>query len=111
MYENCKKPLVSVLVNEEGPVLKLLLVFVERLPEILNEIRDQYEHSDWEVLSEKIHSLKGTGGNYGFNELTDVARSIEEEIRNGEYDRIEALLVQLDDIQKRIEAGACNYRL
>ncbi|MDH5426281.1 MAG: Hpt domain-containing protein [Gammaproteobacteria bacterium] len=110
IYENGNKPLVSALVNEDDAVLKLLLVFVTKLPAMLNEIRSLYEHSDWESLSEKIHSLKGTGGNFGFNELTEVARNIEAEISKKEYSRIDVLLTQLDVLQKRIEAGAASYR-
>jgi histidine phosphotransfer protein HptB len=105
-----KAPIVSSLAAEGGAVLKLLLMFVDRLPEMINEIRALYESASWDEFSSKLHTLKGTAGNFGFLEMTDVAQTIEEMLANERYDDIQMGLFQLDNLQQRISIGMSQYK-
>ena len=102
-------PLISSLSNEGDTIVKLILMFVGKLPGIMSEIKELYENSDWEELSLRIHALKGTAGNFGFLEVTEVTESIEAMIRDENFDEIKGLLIQLEGIQQRIMAGVASY--
>ncbi len=102
-------PLISSLAKEGDTIVKLILMFVGKLPGIMNEIKDLYKNSDWEELSLRIHALKGTAGNFGFLEVTEVTESIEAMIRDENFDEIKGLLIQLEGIQQRIMAGVASY--
>lgn len=98
-------PIVSSLAKEGGSILKLIKMFVDKLPEMINEIREFYECADWKELSIKVHSLKGTAGNFGYLEVTSVAETIEDMLNSERYDDIQIGLYQLDNLQQRINAG------
>ena len=104
-----KNALVSSLVNEGGAVLELILLFVVGLPETIKKIKTLYEKEDWDDLSLRVHGLKGTAGNFGFLEVTEVTEMIEEMISNNRFDEIEIALYKLDRLEERISAGKENY--
>lgn len=101
--------LVSSLVDEGGAVLKLILLFVDGLPETIKEIKALYENEDWDEFSLRVHGLKGTAGNFGFLEVSDVSEMIEEMVLNNHFDEIEIALFKLDRLEERISAGKENY--
>lgn len=103
------KILVSSLVNEGGAVLKLILLFVNGLSETIEEIRTLYENEKWDELSLRVHGLKGTAGNFGFLEVSEVTELVEEMILNNRFDEIEIALYKLDVLEERISAGKENY--
>jgi len=102
-------PIVSTLASEGAAIVKLILLFIDKLPEILSEIRDLYESEEWEELQPKVHSLKGTGGNFGFLEITEVARSIENSVRERDTMNIEKQLQELENVCKRVAVGRDSY--
>jgi len=102
-------PIVSTLADEGAAIIKLILLFIDKLPEIFSEIRELSENEEWEALQPKVHSLKGTGGNFGFLEITEVARSIEDSIRKRDAANIENLLQELESVFQRVAAGRASY--
>lgn len=105
----CAAQVVSSLVNEGGAALKLVLLFVGGLPETIKEIKFLYKNEDWDELSLRVHGLKGTAGNFGFLEVSEVTEMIEEMILNNRFDEIEIALYKLDRWEERISAGKENY--
>ncbi|MFZ3018602.1 MAG: diguanylate cyclase [Gallionella sp.] len=72
--------------NEQQVRLKLLCdAYAAQLPETLKQIdqvweklpRDRWDEENFSTLHRKIHSLSGSGKNFGFSMLGDVARSLE----------------------------------
>jgi len=102
-------PIVSTLADEGAAIVKLLLIFIDKLPEILSEIRVLSESEEWEALQPKVHSLKGTGGNFGFIEITDVAKDIEDSIRDRDAMKVEKLIDDLEAVCQRVMAGRDSY--
>lgn len=101
--------LISSMINESDTILKLIVLFINELPTRLNEIKALYSESDWENLTIRVHALKGTSGNFGFLDVTEIAKSLEELIQVKRYDNVEIALNQLDDLEKRISAGIDSY--
>lgn len=100
------EPLLSALLEEGPGVIDLIRMFVDRIPVLLQEVREQYDNEDWQGVAEKIHNLKGTGGNYGYMQITEVAQKVEFLLARQGYREIEAELYKMDQLCKRIQLGA-----
>lgn len=111
MHQPEKEPLVSTLIDEEGAIIKLVLMFIDKIPSMLADIRQLEAAAEWEEFSASIHNLKGTAGNFGFTEISAVAENIEMLVPDKKTDEIDDQLNQIDSLLERIEAGRKYYKL
>jgi len=92
--------------------------FAEFIPEFFQDIRqdiqtmaEALERREFQDISRLSHSLKGAGGGYGFNTISDIARSLEAEARQEQSEGVARWLKQLqafvDDVRVvyRTESG------
>lgn len=61
----------------------LILEFVKGLASRQQSLRDHLQNRDEQRLTRLIHQLKGACGGYGFPSLTDAARDLEDQLREG----------------------------
>jgi HPt (histidine-containing phosphotransfer) domain-containing protein len=52
-----------------------------------------------------VHTLKGTGGNFGFEQITTICRQIETELHDNNTQAIPGYLDDLDAVYNRIQSG------
>ncbi len=57
--------------------LDLVEDYVISLPDKIEQLRTATRQSDWETVKTISHQLKGSGGGYGFNEVSNAAAAIE----------------------------------
>lgn len=95
----------SSLIKEDDSFIEIVSDFIANLPDTLANIDETYTNSDWENLRFEIHTLKGTGGNFGFDDITRLCREIEIKIDNRNYDSIRPLLEELNSLYQRIQIG------
>jgi HPt (histidine-containing phosphotransfer) domain-containing protein len=99
------EPLLSDLINEDPELEKLVRLFVESLPEMIAELGTLHDKEDWPALKDKVHDLKGLGGGYGYPQISEVAMSMENDLRGKTYNQIRARLDSLEQLLHRIELG------
>lgn len=99
------QPLTSSLLIEEPDMIDLVQRFVSKLPGYLEDIYRCDKDKNWCELSEHVHILKGTSGNYGFEELYKLMQNIEFELTKENYDGVDSLVSSLENLHKRIELG------
>jgi signal transduction histidine kinase len=83
---------------------KIIAEYVEGLPDEIQKMQDFRDHDDMKSLRRVAHQLRGTGGGYGFGEITGLAANVENAINavdsrasiNGQID----LLI---DVIRRVE--------
>lgn len=80
-----ERPVYSTLAGEPD-FDELLELFAESIAERPAELSKSYRNGQIDQLRAQAHQLKGTGGGYGFQGLTDVARELEQACRAGEGD-------------------------
>ena len=73
----------------------LLELYIIRLAETSEALKSLLECKDWENLDMEIHKLKGTGGSFGFNDITELSSVIEEKIRNSDFNFAEESINKL----------------
>jgi HPt (histidine-containing phosphotransfer) domain-containing protein len=74
------KPLVSTMRNEPE-MRELLDQFVRGLPARVERLTALLQQNDLKELRSVVHQLKGAGGGYGFDRITELAASAEARIK------------------------------
>ena len=98
-------PIISSLLADEPDLADLIHEFARRLPDMIRNIETAYAEEQMEQLRREVHTLKGTGGNFGFAELFELAKRIEFEIVAGNKVGTGELIHSLVGIARRIEQG------
>jgi len=80
--------------NLSADVFKRILIgFFNNNKDTADNIKDLFEKKDWESLMHLAHSLKGSAGNIGANDLQDAAFELEKASRKGSANPPEKNLV------------------
>ena len=77
--------------------------YLDRRNKEIVSFRAQLAAADFEALRVGGHSLKGSGGGYGFPLLTQIGSTIEVAARTQDTATIEAALVQYADYIQRVD--------
>ena len=103
--EEITNPITSTILVEEPEMIDLVERFIEKLPQYISRITESYENNKWDELRKNVHELKGTSGNYGFDELYKLMQSIEFELTKENYQGVQYDIDKLDNIYIRIKSG------
>ncbi len=84
--------------------------FRELVPEFVSEARsdvqsllEALDEEDGKTIADKAHKLKGSSGFYGFDELVEWMKEIEEAVELKDFDRIRSLTKSASERVERIE--------
>ena len=61
------------------------------------------EGGDFETIRVLGHRMKGSGGGYGFDQITEIGAALEQAAKVGEGDAIQARIAELVDYLARVE--------
>jgi|WetSurMetagenome_2_1015567.scaffolds.fasta_scaffold440568_2 HPt (histidine-containing phosphotransfer) domain-containing protein len=94
-----------------APIIVEIDIDLEDLvPEYLESRKTEVESlkkglrtGDFESLRIIGHNLKGTGGGYGFDQLTIIGGEIEQAAKTTNADELERLVGELEDYLERVE--------
>jgi signal transduction histidine kinase/DNA-binding response OmpR family regulator len=89
---------------EPDQIRRLLELFHRKMGEMLDELNNALEDKDYEKVSSLAHTIKGSSGNFRFNELSHLANTIETSAhqKNTELrDQINSLIDEYQKIKKR----------
>ncbi len=99
-------PVTSALLENEPELTDVVSKFLQSLPERLEIVADAYEKQDWNTLGRTLHKLKGSGGNIGYPQLTELATKMEVEVNNGGLDELALSYKELRQLVEQMIAGA-----
>ncbi len=77
--------------------------YLDRRHKEIEIFRTQLAAGDFEALRVGGHSLKGSGGGYGFPDLTRIGGTIETAAKAGDKATIEGALAEYADYMQRVE--------
>ena len=98
--------IVSTLLSIDDSFSDLVSEFIDQLPSMIEVISTASDENNLPLLKNKIHDLKAVGGNYGFMQITDVARKMETELSSGSGTNLEPYINELRELSKKIQKGA-----
>jgi HPt (histidine-containing phosphotransfer) domain-containing protein len=77
--------------------------YLENRLKDMEAIQEYLAQGDYEAIRSIGHKMKGSGGGYGFDEITNIGRAMEEAAKIGDREEIqkqtEALKTYLDHIE------------
>lgn len=83
---------------------ELVEFFVDQMPERVRALQQSLETGALEDVRSIAHQLKGAGGSYGFPQITNTARVLEEQADGADIDAIRRGVDQLISICNRAAA-------
>lgn len=95
-YEQAQKVEVS------SDYAKLASDFESSLPGVLTYLKKAVKEERWENFAKQMHILKGSGGSFGYPEITNSCSKIESFLKAGDYYVAAAMLTELERISQSI---------
>lgn len=93
----------KIVVNVDAMLEDLIPEFLENKQENIKSIYDALEKKDYETIRVLGHSMKGAGGGYGFDKITDFGALIEQGAKDKNSDEIKKWIMKLSNYLHRVE--------
>ena len=77
-------------------------IYMETTATDLLALKDALDANDAEEVHRKAHSMKGSSGNLGFNELFELAREIDDHAKNNTLDGVDKLVHNFRDKYEKL---------
>ena len=97
--------LVSSLLGEDPRMINLIQKFVNNFSNSLNKIETLIEKQDWKNLSEILHEIKGTGGNFGYMDISLIAKEMESQVVSKNTNGLWKLFAGLKETHEKMILG------
>ena len=75
---------------------ELINLFIDEAPYRIQDLKKGYENSDWELLRNAAHTLKGTSLTFGALRLSNLTARVENEIVKGNFGNLQQLIDQIE---------------
>jgi HPt (histidine-containing phosphotransfer) domain-containing protein len=92
---------ISVRVNKD--LKDLIPGFLENRQKDIKAIREALAHNDYEMVQILGHSMKGSGGGYGFDRITEIGSALEQAAKNKNSEEVKKWVNQLVTYLERID--------
>ena len=93
----------KIIVTVDSDLEDLIPGFLENRNLDIKTIYDALARDDYDAIAKLGHSMKGVGGGYGFDTITDIGRSIEQAAKDKNPQKIKASLSELSDYLEHVE--------
>jgi HPt (histidine-containing phosphotransfer) domain-containing protein len=93
----------KIVVNIDSDLEDLIPGFLENRRKDVSALNEALSNTNLETLRSIGHSLKGVGGGYGFDSLSDIGAEIESKAKSGEIDGIDELINKMKDYLERLD--------
>jgi len=93
----------KIRVRVDPDLADLIPGFLDNRRKDLATIQEALDRNDFETVRVLGHSMKGAGGGYGFDAITDIGAALEEAAKDRQPDGIRRGLRDLADYLDRVE--------
>lgn len=93
----------TLIVHVEADFEPLVPKFLANRKKEIFAMQDALAQQDFETVRKIAHGMKGAGGSYGFDRVTEMAAIIEQAARTGSAAPIETELAQLAGYLDRVQ--------
>jgi HPt (histidine-containing phosphotransfer) domain-containing protein len=92
-----------IVVNVDAELEDLVPGFLENRRSDVGKMRTALSTGEFDAIRVLGHSMKGSGGGYGFNAITDIGRRIEDAAKVRDSDSIVRAIDELSDYLERVD--------
>ena len=93
----------KIIVHVDADLEELIPGFLQNRHEDIKTILNALEKGDYETVRILGHSMKGSGGGYGFDAITDIGHSIEDAAKEKNPEEIKKQVNALSGYLDRVE--------
>ncbi len=93
----------KIIVRVDAEIADLIPGFLENRRKDVETLQHALAQGDYETMRTLGHSMKGAGGSYGFDAITDIGSSLEQAAKEGNSEEIQRLVNELSIYLKRVE--------
>jgi len=93
----------KILVSVDSDLEDLIPGFLENRSKEIETLGNALEQEDFEALRSIGHSLKGVGGGYGFEKMSELGAEIEILAKDSDIQGIQQVIVRYTDYLQRVE--------
>ncbi len=73
---------------DEDEFSEIVELFIDTAKSDIDKLKEGFETGDTEMAANAAHSLKGASGTLGFMDISNIAKSAEEDAKNNELDKL-----------------------
>jgi HPt (histidine-containing phosphotransfer) domain-containing protein len=92
-----------IVVTVDAELEDLIPGFLENRRQDVEKINESLAAGDFATICVLGHSMKGSGGGYGFDAISSIGRRIEDAARSGDVDVVAEAVRDLADYLDRID--------
>ncbi len=93
----------KIIIQVDSDLEDLIPGFLENRQRDITTIFDALGRNDYDFIAKAGHTMKGVGGGYGFDAITDIGGSIEQAAKQKDPEKIKQCLSELANYLLRIE--------
>ena len=93
----------KIIVHVDPEIADLIPGFLENRRKDAQTMGEALSQGDFETITILGHSMKGAGGSYGFDAITDIGKSLEQAAKDKDTEGIERSLQELSVYLNRLE--------
>jgi HPt (histidine-containing phosphotransfer) domain-containing protein len=93
----------KIVVQADPDLSELIPGFLENRRKDVMAIKDAVERGDFDKIRILGHSMKGSGGGYGFDAITGYGAQLEQSAKEQDKESVMAVTGQLGDYLRRVE--------
>ena len=94
----------KIIVHVDKEIADLIPGFLENRRKDIKTMGEAVTQGDFETIQSLGHSMKGAGGSYGFDAITDIGTTLEQAAIAKNYAEIKKLVQDLSAYLDRVEA-------
>lgn len=93
----------KIIVHVDREIQDLIPGFLENRCKDIETAREALVKGDYEIIRALGHTMKGSGGGYGFDTITDIGRSLENAAKERNVEEIRRWVGELSQYLKHVE--------
>ena len=101
--KNQDSQLGKIRVRVDPDLQDLIPDYLENREKDLLVYQQALEKGDFDSIGVLGHSMKGSGGVYGFNDLSSIGRAIEKAAKNRDKESVRQSIIDLTDFLEKLE--------
>ena len=92
-----------IIVHVDEEIEDLIPGFLDNRRKDVNALKEALARNDYETVRTLGHAMKGAGGGYGFDTITDIGSSLENAAKKNNTEGIRRRIDELADYLERVE--------
>jgi len=92
----------TIIVEISCDLEEIVPIFLGNRENDLQALRDALTRQDFGTVQNLGHRLKGDGGGYGFDRITEIGATMEQAAKQQDGSMIEQQIVQLEEFLRRV---------